>query len=276
MTDDGAVWVYAVAHRIDNDWLDGATGVDGNPVRAVEAAGLAAAVTAVSLDEFGEEPLRRHLEDLSWLDATARMHHQVIEIIAQHGPVVPMRLATVFHGDGSVADMLTQRREGFAAALHQVTARMEWGVKVYAAPPGNAPAAPAAGSASESGRAVPDAAASPGAAYLRRRRKALSADNDARRAALASADTVHATLGRLAAAVQLRPPQAPQLSGQAARMTLNAAYLVDEDRSEDFAAAVNSLAKEHSAVSIELTGPWPPYSFVTVDPPEVAGDGTPS
>lgn len=274
MAEDRAVWGYAVARRIDNDWLDGATGVDGGPVRAVEAAGLAAAVTAVSLDEFGEEPLRRHLEDLSWLDATARMHHQVIEIIARHGPVVPMRLATVFHGGGSVADMLTQRRESFSAVLQQVTARVEWGVKVYAAPPGNAPAAPAAGSASESGRAVPDAVASPGAAYLRRRREALSADNDARSAALASADAVHAALGRLATAVQLRPPQAPQLSGQPARMALNAAYLVEDDRSEDFAAAVNSLAEQHSAVSIELTGPWPPYSFVTVDPLEMAGDRT--
>jgi hypothetical protein len=271
MAEDGAVWVYAVARRIDNDWLDGATGVDGSPVRAVEAAGLAAAVTAVSLDEFGEEPLRRHLEDLSWLDATARMHHHVIDIIARHGPVVPMRLATVFHGDGSVADMLTHRRESFSAVLQQVTARVEWGVKVYAAPPGNAPAA---GSARESGRAVPDAAASPGAAYLRRRREALSADNDARRAALASADAVHAALGRLATAVQLRPPQAPQLSGQAARMVLNAAYLVEDDRSEDFAAATGSLAEQHSAVSIELTGPWPPYSFVTVDPLEMAGDRT--
>jgi hypothetical protein len=172
--------------------------------------------------------------------------------------------------------MLTQQCEGFAAALYQVKARVEWGVKVYAAPPGNAPAAPAAGSARESGRAVPGAAASPGAAYLRRRREALSADNDARSATLASADTIHATLGRLATAVQLRPPQAPQLSGQAARMALNAAYLVDEDRSEDFAAAVSSLAQQHPAVSIELTGPWPPYSFVTVEPTEVTRDGTPA
>ena len=269
MAEGRAVWVYAVARRIDDDWLDGATGVDGGPVRAVAAAGLAAAVTAVRLEEFGEEPLRGHLEDLSWLDATARMHHHVIEIIARHGPVVPMRLATIFHDDGSVAGMLAQQRDGFTAALDQVTARMEWGVKVYAAP-GNAPAADPAG---ESGRAGGDAA-SPGAAYLRRRRQALSADNDARRATLASADAIHAALGRLAAAVQLRPPQAPQLSGQAARMALNAAYLVDEDRSGDFAAAAGSLAEQYPAVSIELTGPWPPYSFVTVDPPGAATDAT--
>jgi hypothetical protein len=273
VAEDCAVWVYAVAHRIDDDWLEAAAGVDGGPVRAVAAAGLAAAVTTVSLDEFGEAPLRRHLEDLSWLDATARLHHHVIESIAGHGPVVPMRLATVFHDDSSVTGMLSERCEGFAAALHQVTGQLEWGVKVYAAGQDSHRAPAVAGSAG-SRRTAPDASGSPGAAYLRRRRQALSATEDTRRAALTSADAVHAALGPLATAAQLRPPQAPQLSGQPTRMVLNAAYLVEEKRSQEFAAATDSLAGQHPAIRIELTGPWPPYSFTSVDPRET--DGTPT
>ena len=276
MAEDCAVWVYAVAHRIDDDWLDGAAGVDGGPVRAVTMAGLAAAVTAVRLDEFGEDPLRRHLEDLSWLDATARAHHHVVEIIARHGPVVPMRLATVFHDDSSVADMLALRRDGFAAVLHEVAGQAEWGVKVYAVGQKNAPARSVAGPAGNARRAAPDAPASPGAAYLRRRRAALSATEDTRRAVVASADGVHVALGSLATAAQLRPPQAPQLSGQAARMVLNAAYLVQPERSREFAATADRLAGQYPAVRIELTGPWPPYSFATVDPLKPARHGTPA
>lgn len=266
MTDDGAVWVYAVAHRIDDDGLDTVAGVGGGPVRVVTAAGLAAAVTTVSLDEFGEAALRRHLEDLSWLDGTARVHHHVIEIIARHGPVAPMRLATVFRNDHSVAALLTQRRDDFAAVLGHVTGQVEWGVKVYAAGKETAPASPAA----------PAAPASPGAAYLRRKREALSATEDTRRAALASADAIYAALGPLATAAQLRPPQASQLSGQTARMILNAAYLVDEERSEVFAGAADRLAGQHPAIRLELTGPWPPYSFATMESLETAGDGTPA
>lgn len=276
MTEDCAVWVYAVAHRIDDDWLDAVAGVDGGPVRAVTTAGLAAAITPVTLDEFGEEPLRNHLEDLSWLDATARAHHQVIEMIARHGPVVPMRLATVFHDDSSVADMLTHRRDGFAAVLHQVAGQVEWGVKVYAAGPQNAPDGSVAGPAGHAQRAAPDVAASPGAAYLRRRREALSATEGNRRALLASADAVHVALGSQATAAQLRPLQAPQLSGQAARMILNATYLVGQERTEAFAATADRIAGQHPAVRLELTGPWPPYSFATVDSLETAGDRTPT
>jgi hypothetical protein len=269
VTDDCAVWVYAVAHWIDDDGLDAVAGVNGGPVRAVTAAGLAAAVTTVSLDDFGEAALRRHLEDLSWLDATARVHHHVIEILARHGPVAPMRLAAVFRNDRSVADMLTQRRDDFTAMLQHVTGKLEWGVKVYAAGRKEAPPGPGHGR-----RTVPDTAVSPGAAYLRRRRAALSATEDTRRAALASADAVYAVLGPLAASAQLRPPQAPQLSGETAPMILNAAYLVDEERSQEFAAAADRLAGEHPAVRLELTGPWPPYSFATMESLETAGNGT--
>jgi hypothetical protein len=172
--------------------------------------------------------------------------------------------------------MLTQRRDRLTAVLHQVAGRVEWGVKVYAAGQDSVPARPVAGRAGDAQRAAPDATASPGAAYLRRRRAALSATQDNRRAAQASADAVHAVFGSLATAAQLRPPQAPQLSGEAARMMLNAAYLVSQAGSQEFAAAAERLTREHPAVRLELTGPWPPYSFATVDLGEAASDRTPT
>jgi hypothetical protein len=42
---------------------------------------------------------------------------------------------------------------------------------------------------------------------------------------------------------------------------LRAAYLVDGDHIDGFAATVEQLEKEH-AIEISCTGPWPPYSFV--------------
>jgi hypothetical protein len=51
-------------------------------------------------------------------------------------------------------------------------------------------------------------------------------------------------------------------------MLLNAAYLVDEQRDEDLTAAVRALAAKHPAVRLELTGPWPPYSFAGLEQEE--------
>jgi hypothetical protein len=48
-------------------------------------------------------------------------------------------------------------------------------------------------------------------------------------------------------------------------MVLNAAYLVADDRAEEFGAAVAELAAGHGALQLTLTGPWPAYSFVGQD-----------
>ena len=107
----------------------GLAGVAGQPVHAVPAGGLSAAVSTVSLAEFGQEPLRPHLEDLTWLEQTARAHHRVVEAVADGPPVIPMRLATLYHDDGKVAAMLAERHDDFTAALDPVTGQTEWGVK---------------------------------------------------------------------------------------------------------------------------------------------------
>jgi hypothetical protein len=42
---------------------------------------------------------------------------------------------------------------------------------------------------------------------------------------------------------------------------LRAAYLVDGDHIDAFAATVERVGREH-AIEVSCTGPWPPYSFV--------------
>lgn len=247
MTEHHAIWAYAVAAQLSPGRLAGLTGVAGQPVRMVTGAGLAAAVSTVGLAEFGEQPLRRHLEDLAWLEATARAHHQVIDALP--APVIPLRLATIYRDDGKVAGLLAERQADFGAALDQLTARAEWGVKLLRAATATASAA-----------AEPPGA-SPGTSYLRRRRQQLSAQDQARQADAALAREVHAVLRGMAAAAQLRPAQAAELTGEdSPAMLLNATYLVDDAAAARFAAAARELGRQHGA-RVELTGPWPPYSF---------------
>lgn len=265
MADSRGVWAYAVSNRTDDTVLHEVTGVSGEPVYQVTADGLTAAVGAVPLAEFGDQALRRNLEDLAWLEAVARRHHEVIESAARGGPVVPMRLATVYHSDEGVSAMLSSHHGELAEALGRVSGRDEWGVKVYV-PPRQSPE-PGAPAGADPASADP---ASPGASYLRRRKSELSAGEQARRSAAASAEEIHAVLSGLAAGSLLRPPQAPQLSGHTGQMILNSAYLVDTGRADRLREAVESLANRHRSVRVELTGPWPPYSFAAIDHPEPA------
>lgn len=256
MADAFGVWVYAIAER----GADGASGlvdgVDGAPVRAVDIEGgtaLVALVSDVDLAEFGEAALRHNLEDLGWLEQTARAHHRVIEAAARLFPLLPTRLATVYTSDASMIAAFTARGQDLRATLERTRERSEWGVKAYAEP------------RQASAEPRPETETRAGMAYLRRRRDQLAAREDSRRATLASAQAVHSELATYAARARLHPPQAPQLSGVKTPMILNAAYLLDDSRAESFSSAVAALGDKHRNLRLELTGPWPPYSFAAGD-----------
>lgn len=256
MAERCGVWLYAVARDLDGRWLAGVTGVDGEPVRTVHRGELTAIVGSVRLDEYGEEALRRNFEDLDWLGDKAREHDTVVHAAVRAGTTVPLRFATVCLDDERVRALLAERRLDFEAALARVAGRAEWGVKGYADPDVTDAAGPGAAGHTRTGS---------GAAYLSRRRAQLSAKEDRERQAAAFADDAHVTLMRLAVAGRRHPAQHRLLSGKRDWMVLNGTYLVDDDHADDFAAMVDELVDEHGSTRLELTGPWPPYSFTGID-----------
>ncbi|PXY19062.1 GvpL/GvpF family gas vesicle protein [Prauserella muralis] len=251
-----ALWVYAVTTGLAAERLGTDRGVGGAPVRPLTEGELTALVSPVDLAEFGEEALRRNLEDLDWLAATARAHDTVVTAAARAATAaVPLRLATVYLGEDRVRGLLAERRADFTAALELLAGRTEWGVKAYADP--DALAEDAAAPAEGSGQGA-------GTAYLLRRKAQLSAREAAQREAAAHAEHLHTALARLAVSARRHPPQDPALSRERGWMVLNGAYLVDDDRAEELARQVEALAGTRRGVRLELTGPWPPYSFAGV------------
>ncbi|MEV4757135.1 GvpL/GvpF family gas vesicle protein [Micromonospora sp. NPDC049559] len=256
MSEEPVLWLHAVTPGPDAGRLAGITGVGGGPVRPVAADGLVAVVAPVAPTEYGEVALRRNLEDLTWLERVAREHHRVADVLARLGPVVPARLATVYRDEGGLREALAQRRDDFRAAFDRVAGRVEWGVKAYAVPGAGAAASAPAASGGAGGA---------GTAYLLRRRAQLAATEAAGRAAARAAQATHEALARHARAARRHAPQDRGLSGVPEQMLLNGAYLVDADGGTDFANLVEALAGRYPAIRLELTGPWPPYSFADID-----------
>ncbi|MEV4546171.1 GvpL/GvpF family gas vesicle protein [Micromonospora echinaurantiaca] len=248
------VWLHGVVRDVDPAVLAAIPGMAGAPVRAVRAAGLSAVVSTAPLTEYGEQALRRNLEDLAWLERAARAHHAVVDALARRGPVVPARLATVHHDDARVAGQLAARRTELTGLLDRLTDRGEWGVKGYQVPG----ALPRAVEETGTGGA--------GAAYLRRRRAQLTAREQGQRIAAEAAAAVHDTLAGYAVAARRHAPQDRRLSGAPTPMVLNGAYLVESARLAGFTALVAALGERHPELRLELTGPWPPYSFAEERP----------
>ncbi|MEV0390899.1 GvpL/GvpF family gas vesicle protein [Nonomuraea sp. NPDC050643] len=264
MVADQGVYVYAIT-REGGEEPDGLVGVAGEPVRCLVHRGLAAFLTTVSLEEFGEERLRRSMEDLGWLEETARTHHRVVEAVARMRPTAPVRLITVYSGEEQVRELLATRYHEFDSVLSRVAGRWEWGVKAYtvAGVPEPVPEL-----------VLEPQGAAPGTAYLNRRRAALRGREADWRRAAERAQAVHDALMGIAVVGRRHRAQDPQLSGRQEPMVLNGAYLVDEERADEFVRTIEGIAGQ--GVAVELIGPWAPYSFAALEPDGEAACGGPS
>jgi hypothetical protein len=257
------LWAYCVLRTGDSHPPD-LTGIEPSTVvELLQADGLAVLVSRVTWAEFGAEPLRRNLNDLAWLERVARAHEQVLDAVLAESTIVPLRLCTLYESEDSVVRMLEQERRSFEEALTALEGRFEWAVKVLV----DSKRLIDAAQADEGGREPDPQERGEGSAYLLRRRSER-ADRDAAAAmARGVADEIHASLRDWAIDATTRPPQNRDLSGHLGEMVLNAAYLVERTRTDELHELVSRLEDRHRdlGVTVELTGPWPPYNFVPVD-----------
>jgi len=222
-------------------------------VHVVSNGRIAAVAASVDLSEFDELPDR--LNDEEWLEAKARDHESVLRAAAAGGPVVPLRFGAVYRRQEDVVQLLDERADELVADLDRVRGHVELGVKGFVARKRLEDSLASDRSAA--------GAATPGRAYLERRRAEREVEDDASAIVADAARSAHARLLERAVTGVLNRPHPRELTGRAEEMFLNAAYLVPAgDRS--LHAEVDALTRAYAplALSFEVTGPWPPYNFV--------------
>jgi hypothetical protein len=249
------LWLYGVTARGEAPDIEGVA--DPHRPRAITAAGLTAMVSTVPLGDFGEQGLKRNLNDVQWLEQVARAHERVLDSALEEAPLIPMRLCTIYRTEEQIQALLAERREQFTEALAALEGRGEWGVKV------TADRERAAARLRE--RDDEHRAAGVGGSYLGRKQQELRLRDEVDAALDAAVQESHARLEEWAVASQLLPPQRSELSGRSGEMVLNGAYLVDDERLDGFRTVIAELGRQYGGdkgLAFELTGPWPPYNFV--------------
>lgn len=263
MTADGDVETVSYAYGIvraaagHEETPDRPRGVGGGPVRLITEGPVSALVETVAARDFDESALRRHLEDLAWLERVARAHHAVVDAAAGHCPVLPFRLATVFLDDSRVRAMLRERAEAFHRQFHRLAGCGEWGVKVYAS---GAPSTPQGAPRTGGDVMAPSA----GRAYLRRRRTELDARGASWTAAEDVARRLEEDVSAFARGRRRFRAQDKELPGACGDNVYNAAFLVADQDAQRLARLVQAIGDTGGA-RVELTGPWAPYSFADAE-----------
>ncbi len=236
------VWVYAVASDLDPCRLAGLTGVGGEPVRAVAEAGLHAVVGSLDAAAFGEEALASFLADQANIETIGRAHHRVVASVASDGPVVPLRIGTIYPDDVTISVLLAERRAELALLLESFRGAEEWGVKVYMEPwPDGAQDDPfTASSSAQDGPLI----------RVPRWQQAETC-----------AEEIDRALSDMAVATLRHATPYPQFTDINGWMVHSGVYLLDTERAAEFTEVVRKLTEEHAGLRADVTGPWPPYSF---------------
>lgn len=242
------------------------------PLETVPFADLVAVVEHVDASEFSAEALEQRLQSVDWVAPLARKHSAVLNDVMRHGPVVPARLCTLFSSADALIGSLAENEQRFRDALSLLKGREEWGLKVFCH---EETLRSIVGSSDPQVKVLEAAAttASPGRAFVLRKKR------DGCLAEVVSArieevlDEVLDTLASVAADTCLRPLLSEPATGRREAMVMNAALLVDVAAASALGTTTEELVSRFCTEGfvVELTGPWPPYSFCDDD--DAARDG---
>ena len=267
-----AFYVYCVGERdalapLFGAGLPGAI-EDESKLEAVEAAGLAAVVSAVPLESYGEGALAGRLADAAWTAVRALRHERVAEHFARRAAVAPLRFGAIYLRREGVERMLAERGAQLRAVLARLGGREEWGLNVYVERARLREGVTQL-SARLRGLAARAEASAPGQAYLLRKKIEALRDDEARAETRRVAAEIEGRLGEACdGAVRLRvlKDEAAEQGELAARL----AFLVRREGFAEFRAAAERLAAEYTPLGFrfELTGPWPAYNFAAADEEE--------
>jgi hypothetical protein len=227
---------------------------EGHAARTVP---LTRAITLVVADvpaaTYRPERLEPRLGDGDWVAACGAAHHTAADVLSRGRATLPFRMFTLFSSDARLLARLKPAAARMARALAAVDGRAEWVLRVGAPDP-----ARAADAGSET---AARGAGSSGTSFLQQKAAAKRARVE--RAARVKSHTaaLFASLDRLAdRAVEREVPAGTSL-------LLDAAFLIETRRSAAFKRALGRSAQAllDDGCPVSLTGPWPPYSFASIE-----------
>jgi len=209
------------------------------------------------LDRYGESAIHEGLRKLEWVGECAAGHERVVEHVSRASTVVPMKLFTLFADDARAASNARRLSGPIEQIAERIDGCAEWGVRVHL------DQQRARAQARERIVSRIDRGAN-GTNFLLRKQAEHAGAEEILRGARREAERAFANIEKCARESVLRPPISSEV---AARVLLDAVFLVRAKTADKFRLAVTGAQRSLSKAGCEITvsGPWPPYHFVDRD-----------
>lgn len=250
----GFTWAGAV-ERFSVPGVSGAA-----DVRTLKLGNLAAIYSPLSMEEFLGPEGADHTQDLEWVAPRAVRHERVLEEVMQSSPVLPVSFGAIFSSPRALSEAVDAHRQEISRFLDDIADKEEWAVKVYA----NAQRLRAhLERAPEFRQRLQHLPETPGARYFHE--KKLQRELDVRSRNEGQSLAAHIREELAPGAISVKPLRLADrgISGRQDDMVLNSAFLVHSGQVQRFTQRLQQLAARYQpqGLTVEATGPWPPYSF---------------
>jgi hypothetical protein len=254
-------WLYAIA-RAGHPSPERVDAVDGssNLEKIVEGP-LCGFCTPIDLRAYSQQAVDSHSGDLEWLGAIGYRHQAVMQALMSGGTVIPLRAFTMFGSRQMIEAQLRSGRDQFTKVLERLDGKQEWTLRIEFEPERWNEALV---SRVRSLRAIVDEmeAAGPGKAFLLKKKLDDERKKASRDAELQVAGEIEKEiLGKLACETvaesrQQREGAFPQIN-----------VLLNRDEEFKLQELHRALSDRYASdgITLAVTGPWPPYTFASVD-----------
>ena len=239
--------------------------IESKGLKCIVADDLYVIVKYVSGDEFSEENLKKNIADIQWLETNAREHIMVIGKIMEQNTVIPFNFGTIYQSEESLKKFITDYSGSLAENLLHLEWKEEWAVKIYV---NRKALTEQIDELSEEAAALEKQimASSPGKAFLLKRKKTDLIENEMDRLCKNYGQEYYNEFKNLSVSTCLNNLIPKDFTGREDTMILNATLLVSKDRTIELITVVRNIKNKHTdhGFDMEITGPWPPYSFVSI------------
>jgi hypothetical protein len=241
---ESALYLYGVSRSsAKNPGKLRSPGVDGiHAVEGMPCGEFLCWVSSVDAVTFSRD-LESNMENLEWLAMHGVRHQQVVGEIAQRETVVPARFGTLFSSQAALLQDVQSRKSALKRVFARIADSDEWGVKIFA---DEQPLPPPSRQTVHSGRE-----------YLQQKAARIKErpERDDR--------DVQEFAGALEKVASGSAP-AGKVSGTQPGLLWQATFLVARSRRSQWDRVLQDFLKQwEGRRRIEVTGPWPPYSFVS-------------
>lgn len=262
------LYLYCIREKTDTHCFS-AKGIDEKEeVFVIPFRELEAVVSKVSLEEFTSEEIQKKArEDLNWIKEKAIAHEKVIEETMRKDDkvlsLIPMRFGAIFKEKERLEVILNKDYSRIMEVLERIRGKQEWSVKVYLKNRGKFEQVIKEKNETIKEKKKEIASLPEGMAFFMEEELKEVISKEMNKELDNTAEVFFEGLKKQAADATKCKILEKELTGRREPMVFNAAYLIAEEKIEDFKKEAEDLNQKIQVQGfyLEYNGPWPAYNF---------------